>query len=158
LESGDGDTLGVLYRCEKKEFAWGGICNFLKRRDIFIDARKGGIWKCMKRKDEESAEWRVARMRGHPLRCPVERSGYPTPPVFLQKSAQTIEKKGQPLQKVTQESSRVRRLLKHRHLGLELCERVACDGESDEGALTEVRQGKELEGLAGISCDIIPFG
>ena len=44
-------TPGVLYRCEKKEFAWKGICNFVKRRDIFIDAGEGGICKVMKTKE-----------------------------------------------------------------------------------------------------------
>ena len=48
MASGRGKTPGVLYRCEKKEFAGGGICKFLKRRKIFIDEGERGICMCVK--------------------------------------------------------------------------------------------------------------
>jgi hypothetical protein len=78
--------------------------------------------------------------------------------VFCEKRLQAIENKGQELQKERQESSRARKLMKGRHLDLDLCETVAVESGKGHAAFAEVRQGKELAGLAGISWDIIPFG
>jgi len=60
--------------------------------------------------------------------------------VFLRKSAQAVENKGQGLKKERQESSRARKLLKGRHLDLELCETVAVDSGKGDAAFAEVRQ------------------
>ena len=71
--------------------------------------------------------------------------------MFLQKSAQAIENKELGLKKERQESLRARNLLKHQHLGLELCDTVAVDSGKGDADFVEVRQRKELAGLAGTS-------
>jgi hypothetical protein len=78
--------------------------------------------------------------------------------VFLQKSPQALENKRQQLKKERQESSRARKLLMRRRLEFEMCERPASDGGNAAADSAQVRQGKELTGLASISWDIIPFG
>jgi hypothetical protein len=71
LESGWGRHPGVLYRCEKKEVARRGICNFVKRRDIFIDGGNGGICKVMKTKERS----KLLQMITHPSELGVKRRG-----------------------------------------------------------------------------------
>ena len=68
-----------------------------------------------------------------------------TTPVFLQKSAQAVENKGQELQKETQESSRVRKRLK----------------EWDLPARGTEKQGRRnlfLQGCAGTECECWNLG
>jgi hypothetical protein len=80
------------------------------------------------------------------------------PPVFLSKSAQAIEKKGQGLKKERQESLRVRKLLRRQHLADRPSARRARSGCVSFAGCAEVWQGKELGGLADTSWDIIPSG
>ena len=78
--------------------------------------------------------------------------------MFSEKRLQAIENKELGLKKERQESSRARKLLKSERLEVLLCEKLASEGGNGEASLAEVRQGKELAGLDGTSCDIIPFG
>jgi hypothetical protein len=57
---------------------------------VFVDSRR------------ESKD-RIGMPTPHPG-CPVEAFGMPTPPAFLQKSAQTVENKGSEREKERQES------------------------------------------------------
>jgi hypothetical protein len=78
--------------------------------------------------------------------------------VFCEKRLQAIENKAREKQKESQEISRGCKLLTRGHLELEVCERLASDSWNSEADFVEVRQGKELVGLASTSRDIIPSG
>src|SRR5713101_9248547 len=109
----------------------------------------------MKRKDQESGECplsesaRGKRVASGPSKIGVNEKAarYPHPPVFCQKSPQTIENKREQAEKERQESSRARKLLKCGHLvDRGPSARVARSGWASFAG-TEVWQGKELARL-----------